>query len=71
MIAAHWELMLDLIIKGKGGNDLVETKRGTLTKTLLGKKRLPNSDIYSQQRQPLDVDDLDDELENDETGERI
>ena len=62
--------MLDLIIKGKGGNDLVETKRGTLTKTLLG-KRLPNSDIYSQQRQPLDLDDLDDELENDETGERI
>ena len=70
MIAAHWELMLDLIIKGKGGNDLVETKRGTLKKTLLG-KRLLKSDIYNQQRQPLDVDDSDDELENDVTGERI
>ena len=70
VIAARWELVLDLIIEGKGGNDLVKTKRGTLTKTLLG-KRLPNSDIYNQERAPLDVDDSDDELENDVTGERI
>ena len=65
-IAAHWELVLDLIIEGKGGNDLIETKRGTLPKTLLG-KRPPNSDINNQQREPLVIDDSDNEMCNDET----
>ena len=67
-IAAHRELVLDLIIKGKGGNYLVKMKRGMLTKTLLG-KRLPNSDIYNQQRELLVIDDLEDEMGNDETFE--
>ena len=48
--------MLDLIIEDNGGNDLVETRRGTLTKTLLG-KRLPNSDVYNQARKSLIVED--------------
>ena len=47
-IAKRWELVLDLIQEGKGGNELVETNRGTLTKTLRG-KRLPNSDIYNME----------------------
>ena len=62
--------MLDLITEDKGGNDLVETKRGTLTKTLNG-KRLPNSDIYNQERIPLVVDDSDDECDNEELVELI
>ena len=69
-IAARWELVLDLILEDKGGNDLVETKRGTLTKTLNG-KRLPNSDIYNQERIPLVVDDSDDECANAQSGELI
>ena len=69
-INARWELVLDLIIEDKGGNDLVETKRGTLTKTLKG-KRLPNSDIYNQERIPLVVDDSDEECDNEESVELI
>ena len=51
---------MDLIIEDNGGNDLVETRRGTLTKTLLG-KRLPNSDVYNQERKPLVVEDSSDD----------
>jgi hypothetical protein len=69
-IAARWELVLDLIIEDNGGNDLVETKRGTLTKTLLG-KRLPNSDLYNQERKPLELDDSDDESEDEVATEEI
>jgi hypothetical protein len=45
-IARRWETVLDLIEEDKGGNDLVESQRGSLTKSLLG-KRLPLSDIYA------------------------
>ena len=45
-IGRRWETVLDLIIEGKGGNDLVETCRGALTKTLLG-KTLPMTNIYA------------------------
>ena len=52
-IARRWELVLDLIIENKGGNDLVETKRGSLTKSLSG-KQLPLSDIYSMRGEDLE-----------------
>ena len=45
-IGTRWKTVLDLIIDDKGGNDLVETRRGALTKTLVGKK-LPLSDVYA------------------------
>ena len=48
-IASRWELVLDLIEEGKGGNELVESRRGTLTKTLKG-KRIPRSDTYNMER---------------------
>ena len=44
VIADRWELVLDLIIDDAGNNNLIETKHGMLTKSLLG-KRLPNSDL--------------------------
>ena len=47
-IAKRRELVLDLIQEAKGGNELVEMNRDTLTKTLRG-KRLPNSDIYNME----------------------
>jgi hypothetical protein len=68
-IAARWELVLDLILEDNGGNDLVETKRGTLTKTLLG-KRLPISDVHNQERKPLEVEDSDDD-DNETTTTRL
>ena len=45
-IARRWELVLDLILDDDGGNDLVETKRGVLTKPLVGTV-LPRADVYS------------------------
>jgi hypothetical protein len=35
-ITRRWELVLDLILDDSGGNDLVEIKRGVLTKPLIG-----------------------------------
>ena len=46
VIAACWELILDLILEDNSGNDLIEMKRGMLMKMLLG-KRLPNSNVYN------------------------
>ena len=60
VIAARWELVLDLIIEDNGGNDLVETRRGTLTKMLLG-KRLPISNVFNQERKLLVVEDSSDD----------
>ena len=45
-IARRWELVLDLILDDGGGNDLVETKRGQLTKPLIGSVLL-RADVYS------------------------
>ena len=59
-----------MILEDDGGNDLVETRRGTLTKTLLG-KRLPNSDVYNMDRQPLHIDDSESECDVDEAMEQI
>ena len=53
-IAKRWELVLDLILDDDGGNDLVETKRGNLTKSLLG-RNLPNCDVYNMDRSNGDV----------------
>ena len=69
-IARRWELVLDLIIEDDGGNDLVETKRGSLTKTLLG-QRLPNSDVYNMERQPLPIVDSESDSDDDEAMELI
>ena len=32
-VAKRWETVPDLIVEGEGGNDLVESHRGALTKT--------------------------------------
>ena len=47
-IAQRWELVLDLILDDNGGNDLVETKRGSLTKLLIGSVLLC-ADVYSME----------------------
>ena len=44
-IAFWWELVLDLILDDQGGNDLVETKQGTLKKSLIGTVLL-QVDVY-------------------------
>jgi hypothetical protein len=53
-IARRWELVLDLILEDDGGNNLVETKRGVLTKPLIGNV-LPREDIYALQNNTVDV----------------
>jgi hypothetical protein len=53
-IARRWELVLDLILDDDGGNNLVETKRGMLTKPLIGDV-LPREDIYAMQNDTVDV----------------
>ena len=47
--------MLDLILDDGGGNDLVETKQGNLTKSLLG-RNLPNCDVYNMDGFNSEVD---------------
>ena len=57
-IARRWELVLDLILDDDGGNNLVETKRGMLTKTLVGNV-LPRADVYAMEDESRrNVDDI-------------
>ena len=49
-IARRWELVLDLILEDHGGNKLVESKRGMLTKTLVGDV-LPRADVYAMEEE--------------------
>jgi hypothetical protein len=65
-IADRWELVLDLIIEDEGDNTLVESKRGSLTKSLLG-RRLPATDLHNQSRRgdsyyEIYTDDEDDDV---------
>ena len=50
VIAGRWELVLDLILEDHGGNNLVETKRGMLTKPLVGDV-LPLADVYAMEEE--------------------